>query len=104
MFVVAVMGELASLMLDRPVPDRFAWKTRASIIKVDRSAMTTRWKISVDSLLPLIVSNAGDDVYGAVRSATIIPSIAKKLALQVQSLKQQYAAVMSPVRDSTELG
>lgn len=105
LFVVAIVGRLASLILDRPVPDPFAWKVRASYLKPDRNSVVSRWKVAVDSLLPLVVAHAGDKdkMYQTVRSSTDFHELARKLALQVQSLRRQYDSVMASIKEISEL-
>lgn len=103
LFVIAVLGRAGSLILDRPLADLFAWRASAALMKPDRGVLISIWKSAVDSLLPLIVSNVGDDVYAAVRSTEGFANVAKKLSLQVMSLKAHYIGVLAPIRDATEV-
>ena len=85
-FSVAVIGRLASSVMDRVVPNLFGWRVTASKVKADRSTLVITWKLIIESLIPLIVGQSGGDVYGTVRSSAGVAEVATKVSFLVHSL------------------
>jgi hypothetical protein len=102
LFVMGIMGQLASQIAGRPLPDLFAWKVSPSYFNDKwRTDLSGRWEPLVKSLVPLIVSNIESEMKDVVRSTQALDKIALKVGFQIQSLKSSYDSVMSPVRDVT---
>jgi len=57
----------------------------------------------VESLVPVVVLQIETDAKDVVRSTEDLEKIARKVALQLQSLRSQYDSVMSPIRDVCSL-
>jgi hypothetical protein len=100
LFVIGVMGRVASQIAGRALPDLFAWTVAPSYFKDNwRSVVVSRWKPLVESLVPIIVSQIEGDAKDVVRSTQDLEKIARKVGFQIQSLRSSYDSVMSPIRD-----
>jgi hypothetical protein len=100
LFVIGVIGRLASQIAGRSLPDLFAWTVAPSYFKDNwRSVIVSRWKLLVESLVPLIVSQIEGEAKDIVRSTQDLERIARKVGFQIQSLRSSYNSVMSPIRD-----
>lgn len=100
LFVVGVIGRIASAIIGHPLSDLFAWKVREDYFNDRwRTTLVSRWKLLIGSLVPAIVLFIDGDVKDAVRSSHELEETARKVGLHVKSLKHQLDAVMSPIRD-----
>jgi hypothetical protein len=100
LFVIGVVGRLASQIVGQALPDLFAWKVAASHFKDNwRSSLVSRWKLIVEALVPIIVLQIEGDMKDVVRSTQELDKVARKVGLQIKSLQSQYDTVMSPIRD-----
>lgn len=100
LFVIGVVGRVASQIAGQALPDLFAWKIAAPYFKETwRTTLVKRWEPFVEALTPIIVSHIEGDAKDSVRSTKELERIAKKVSFQLQSLKGQYESVMSPIRD-----
>ena len=100
LFIVGVIGRVASQIAGHPLPDRFMWKVAPQYFNESwRSTLVGRWKPLVESLVPIIVSQIEGDAKDEVRSTQDLDRIARKVGFQMQSLKSQYESVFSPIRD-----
>jgi hypothetical protein len=102
-FVAGVVGQLAEQVFGQPIPDLFAWSAKAAHVKQDRSFMEGCWKVVMNGLIPLIVKEAGDDLYETVRSTTELKRVAENVGFLIHSLKSQFDSIMSAIRDVTEV-
>jgi hypothetical protein len=104
LFIVAILGRIAAQVAGQPLPDLFAWKIAPSHFNSRwRTSLVDRWTPFVEALVPLIVSNIEGDAKDVVRSSDDLASIARKVGLQIQSLRGSYESVMSPIRDVTSV-
>lgn len=100
LFVIGVVGRLASQIAGQALPDLFAWKIATPYFKDTwRTTLVNRWEPFVEALSPIVVSQVEGDAKDVVRSTKDLDKIAKKVSFQLQSLKTQYESVMSPIRD-----
>jgi AIPR protein len=100
LFIIGVLGRIASQIAGQAIPDLFAWRIGTSYFKDTwRTTLVSRWEPLVESLAPLVVSQVEGDAKDVVRSTKDLDKIARKVSFQVQSLKSQYDSVMSPIRD-----
>src|SRR5262245_17746556 len=100
LFVIGVIGRLASQIVGQSLPDLFAWKVASPHFKDNwRSSLINRWKPIVEALVPLIVLQIEGDMKDVVRSTQELDKVARKVGLQIKSLQSQYDTVMSPIRD-----
>ena len=104
-FLCAVVGSLADMILGRQLPagNSFTWIVRADRVKQDRSDVTQRWRIAIESILPLVVAQAGTNTYETVRSAQAVEEVRTKVAFTMQSIKNQLDASLSPIRDVSDV-
>lgn len=87
-------------IVGQPLPDLFAWKVAPSYFNDKwRSAIVSRCKPLVESLVPIIVSQIEGEAKDVVRSTQDLEKIAKKVGFQILSLQTSYESVMSPIRD-----
>ena len=100
LFVIGVVGCIASQVAGQSLPDLFAWSVKTPHFKDTwRTTLVKRWEPFVESLVPIVVSQIDGDAKDVVRSAKDMEKISKKVAFQIQSLKLQYESVISPIRD-----
>lgn len=100
LFIIGIIGRIASQIAGQPIPDLFAWSVKAPYLKENwRTTLVTRWEPFVESLVPVIVLHVDNNAKDVVRSTEYLEKIAKKVGFQLQSLKSQYDSVMSPIRD-----
>jgi hypothetical protein len=100
LFIIGVIGRIAPQIAGQPLPDLFGWKIGTQHFKdAWRTTLVSRWEPLVESVAPLVVSQVEGDAKDVVRSTRDLDKIARKVGFQLQSLKSQYASVMSPVRD-----
>jgi hypothetical protein len=102
LFVIALIGRIASQIAGEALPDLFAWKAATSYFNANwRDVLVNRWQPLVESLVPIMVSQIEGDAKDVVRSNQELDKIARRVSFQVQSLRSQYDSVMSPIRDVT---
>jgi hypothetical protein len=100
LFVIGIIGRVASQIAGRALPDLFGWGVAPSYFNDNwKTAVVSRWEPLVESLVPIIVSQIEGDPKDVVRSTQDLEKIARKVAFQIQSLRSQYESVMSPIRD-----
>jgi hypothetical protein len=109
LFVTGIVGSLSELIFAKKLPNRFAPVVKAAAVKSDRDGLVARWKVVVESLIPLIVSVAeemagqtGQSVYDVARSGARLDEVAKKVGAVMHSLKKQYDVELSAIRAVTE--
>jgi hypothetical protein len=100
LFIIGVVGEIASQIAGQALPDPFCWKVASQYFKEDwQGTLVNRWEPIVKSLVPIVVSHVEGDAKEIVRSPKDLSRIATKVGFQLQLLKHQYDSVMSPIRD-----
>ncbi len=100
LFMIGIVGRIASQIAGQPLPDLFSWKIAPSYFKENwKSTLVNRRKPFVESLAPIVYSQVEGDPKDVVRSNKELDKIAMKTSFQLQSLKLQYESVMSPIRD-----
>jgi hypothetical protein len=100
LFVIGVVGRIASQVAGQALPDLFAWSVRTPFFRDTwRTSLAGKWKPFVESLVPIVVSQIDGDAKDVVRSTKDLERVARKVGFQLQSLKTQYDGVMSPIRD-----
>jgi hypothetical protein len=101
---MGIIGQLASQIAERPLPNLFAWTVSPSYFNDNWKAdLSGRWGPLVKSLVPLIVSNIEGEMKDAVRSTQALETIARKVGFQIQSLKSLYDRIAAPINDVTSL-
>lgn len=100
LFIIGVIGSIASQIAGHKLPDLFAWKVAKPYFKNTwLTTLVNRWEPFVEALVPIVVLYLDGEAKDVVRSSADLKKVAGKAAMQLQSLKSQYESVMSPIRD-----